>query len=244
MSLLRGRDVGVRELFWAHPEWWVIAIGALAWVPLAWHWIEDKGHAHGADLNVATELVYWHLMVLGMMVPAMRIKARAVALRSFAERRHRAIGLFLIGYLAPWSALGIVATGARALAATHADWITVGTFAGATLWACLPIRERAMVMSYGYAPVIPPDGWEADRECLKSGVIVGAWCVVSCWVLMLGCALSGHQLIAMVSGSSIALTESVSFRPPRTYVLAMSTLLTLAFALAAWSRSILFPWTH
>ena len=171
-------------------------------------------------------------MVLAMMLPTLAFKARDVAFRSLAERRHRAIGLFLIGYLVPWSAFGTLAAWVRTLPWTHSQWLTAGAFAFATVWACLPIRERAMVMSYGYAPVIAPEGRDADRDCLTSGLIVGSWCVASCWALMLACAISGHHLIAIAVGASIGLAESVSFRPPRLFVLTVSAALTAFFAVS------------
>jgi predicted metal-binding membrane protein len=197
---------------------------------MAKHGFAAHGHASHQATSFGTELVYWHAMVLAMMLPTMTFKARDVAFRTLAERRHRAIGLFLMGYLVAWSALGILAAWARTVPWTQSPWLTVGAFAAATAWACLPIRERAMVMSYGYTPVIAPEGWNADRDCLRSGLIIGWWCLVSCWALMVACALSGHHLIAIALGTSIGVAESVSFRPPRLFVLAVSAALTTFFA--------------
>jgi predicted metal-binding membrane protein len=220
-------------MLWAHPEWWIVGLGTLAWVPMLKHGIATPVHASHQVTSFGTELGYWHAMVLAMMLPTMAFKARDVAFRSLSERRHRAIGLFLVGYFGPWSALGILAAWPRSVLWTHSPWLTVGAFAVATVWACLPIRERAMVMSYGYAPVIAPEGRSADRDCLRSGLIVGSWCLVSCWALMLACAWSGHHLIAITLGASIGIAESVSFRPPRVFVLAVSAALTTFFAVSS-----------
>ena len=230
MRVLARRAVGVRELLWAHPEWWVVGLGTLAWVPMARHGIILPEHSGHQATTFGTELVYWHTMVLAMVLPTLVYKAREIAFRSLPERRHRAIGVFLIGYVLPWSALGVFVAATRTWSWSHAQWLTVGAFAVSTVWACLPIRERAMVMSYGYAPVIAPDGTDADRDCLRSGLTVGAWCVVSCWALMLACALSGHHLIAIVLGASIGIAERVSFRPPKVFVVLVSVVLTAVFA--------------
>jgi predicted metal-binding membrane protein len=187
------------------------------------------GRTHG-HLSLAAEIGYWHAMVLAMMLPVIVAKAHDVAIRSFTERRHRAIAAFLIGFLVPWSALGMVAAWARTLPWAHSEWMTIGAFAAAAGWAWLPIRERAMVMSYGHEPVVAPAGWDADRDCVKAGLAVGSWCLVSCWALMLACVLSGHHLVAVAIGASIGLAESASFRPPRTFVRIASAALPAFFA--------------
>ena len=230
MSVLADRVSGPRELLWAHPEWWVVGLGLAAWLPVVQHGMMKRGSAHADHLSFAAELGYWHAMVLAMMLPIIATKARDVAIRSFAERRHRAIGLFLIGYLVPWSALGTLAAWARTFPWTHSQWLTVGAFTVATIWALLPVRERAMVMSYGHEPVIAPSGWDADRDCVKAGLAIGAWCFVSCWALMLACVLSGHHLAAVAIGAAIGLVEGASFRPPRAFVRVASVALTLFFA--------------
>jgi predicted metal-binding membrane protein len=230
VSVFARRAVGVRELLWAHPEWWVVGLGTFAWVSVVRHGIVAPAHAGHPATIFGMELVYWHAMVLAMMLPTLVYQSREVAFRSLPERRHRAIGIFLIGYVMPWSALGVCVAATRTSSWTHAPWLTVGAFAVATVWACLPIRERAMVMAYGYVPVIAPDGGGADRDCLTSGLTVGAWCVVSCGALMLACALSGHQLIAIMLGASIGIVERVSFRPPRVFVVLVSVALTAVFA--------------
>jgi predicted metal-binding membrane protein len=217
-------------MLWAHPEWWSVGLGTLAWVPMLKHGIAASVHASQHVTSFWTELGYWHAMVLAMMLPMMAFKARDVAFRSLAERRHRAIGLFLIGYLLPWSLFGMLVAWTRTLPWTHSPWLTVGAFAVATAWVLLPIRERAMVLSYGYAPVIAPDGPSADWDCVRSGLPVGLWCLMSCWALMLACALSGHHLIAIVLGASIGMAERVSFRSPRAFVVLVSVALTAVFA--------------
>lgn len=233
MSILADRVPGPRELLWAHPEWWVAGLGLAAWIPVVQHGMARWGSTHAHHLSFAAELGYWHAMVLAMMLPIIATKARDVAIRSFAERRHRAIGLFLIGYLVPWSALGTLAAAARTIPwipGTQSGWLTAGAFAAATVWAFVPIRERAMVMSYGHEPVIAPAGWDADRDCMKAGLAVGSWCFVSCWALMLACVLSGHHLVAVAVGAAIGLVEGMSFRPPSAFVRFTSAALTVFFA--------------
>src|SRR5439155_12706102 len=105
-----------------------------------------------------------------------------------------------------------------------------GSFGVASAWAILPLRERAMVMSLGHTPVVAPAGWEANRDCTTSGLTVGSWCVASCWALMLACAISRHDPVAILIGGSIGIAEIVSFRPPRLFVILASGALTALFA--------------
>jgi hypothetical protein len=88
-----------------------------------------------------------------------------------------------------------------------------------------------MMMVHGHAPILAPEGWAAARDCAKSGVVVGAWCVASCWPAMLACAFSGHDLAAIAAGGGISLVESRSFRPPKGFVVLVSAALTAFFAL-------------
>ncbi len=229
MGLLTRHVPAVQEALWTHPEWWVVTLGLLAWGLVLQQGIAPAGHAQHLQQSVGVEFVSWHVMVLAMMVPTMAWTARAIAVRSLADRRHRAMAAFLVGYLVPWSALGIVAVWASDLSWSHSRWAIAGTFALATVWTLLPMRERAMVRWSGYAPVVAPTGWPAVRDCTRAGLIVGAWCVVSCWALMLACAFSGHHPGALAAGGTIGVAEIRSFRPPRRFVFLVSVVLTTFF---------------
>jgi predicted metal-binding membrane protein len=230
MTAIARRVAGAREVLWAHPQWWIIALGVLAWVPLVRQPSLRIGPSHHHDASVTAELLSWVIMVMAMMLPILAIKGRDVAVRSFAARRDRAIGLFLIGYLVPWLAFGVLPALIVLVSTSDSRWPMVVAFAGATLWAILPIRERGMLMSYGYTPVIAPAGAEADRDCVRAGLAVGAWCLVSCGPLMLACAISGHQLVAVIAGATIGIVESRSFRTPKLLVMLISAAVTALLA--------------
>jgi predicted metal-binding membrane protein len=218
-----------REARWAHPEWWILAVGLVAWIRVAEHGFDGSLGAHAHRASAGIELAYWTAMALAMMLPVIALQARAVAFRALAERRHRAVLAFLIGFLASWTAAGLLPSWLALLPWSHSRAVVAGAFAIATAWALLPLRGRAMMMAFGYAPLLAPTGWDADRDAAWSGLIVGAWCVASCWPLMLACALSGHHLLALLVGGSIAIVEMVSFRPPRLFVTLASGALTAFF---------------
>src|SRR4051812_9468735 len=86
----------LRRFFWTHPEWWSLALVALAWGMVVAHAGAHQEHAHhtmpGKDiLSFPVEFLNWSLMVVAMMVPLMLEPLRWVAFQSFRHRRHRAI---------------------------------------------------------------------------------------------------------------------------------------------------------
>jgi hypothetical protein len=130
------------------------------------------------------------------------------------------MALFVAGYLTPWAAFAAAATTLRWFPWTGSRWTIAALCALAAAWTVTSIRARAMTVVYSFAPALAPDGWESVRDCVTSGTTVGSWCVVSCWPLMLACALSNHDLGIVIAGGMVALVESRSFRPPVTLVAA------------------------
>lgn len=209
-----------RDALWAHPEWWLVSLGLAAWIATIRAAFAQSGHELHHRASFAGDLVAWLVMVTAMMLPVIVFQAREVAFRSFAERRHQSMALFLAGYLAPWAAFAAAATSLRWFSWTESPWVIAALCALAAGWAMTPVRDRAMTVVYSFAPAIAPDGWQSVRDCVMSGTTVGSWCVVSCWPLMLACALSNHDLTIVIGGGIIALVESRSFRPPVKLVVA------------------------
>jgi hypothetical protein len=153
------------------------------------------------------------LMVAAMMVPFNLDALRYAAFRSLPERRHRAMAVFLLGYLVPWAVLGVAAVVLCAQLWARGTWAAVGAFVVAAAWALTTVRKRAVVACHRRVP-LAPSGWRADAACLRYGVLVGGACVGSCWATMLGCALAGHALVLMAGGVVVAAVERASFRVP------------------------------
>ena len=154
-------------------------------------------------------------MVVAMMFPMVLDPIRITAARSLWRRRHRAIAVFLIGYVAIWIVFGF---GASLLSALVGQ-IGIGphTAAGvafgiALLWQITPVRRRAVTGCHRTLP-ISPSGWRADGDCLRYGWIIGSSCIVSCWALMLACMLSGHSVPAMIVITCIGWIERNKPRP-------------------------------
>jgi len=208
-----GRQDGTtwREFFWLHPEWWTVGLCGVAWALLLWHGLSLSGHLqqhhelHGQGV-FAGEVWRWMLMVAAMMLPLVIDRVQATAEKSLWKRRHRAIAGFLAGYLLPWLLLGIGVGALRQISWTHSDAAPALSFVVAVLWHQSWMHRRALAVCHRIQPLAPV-GWRADLDCLRFGSTVGAACVCSCWPLMLGCAFTGHSLIAMCGGMAVGAAE-------------------------------------
>jgi predicted metal-binding membrane protein len=202
----------LQHAVWSHPEWWSVALSGLAWLAMiARGWQEATvGYAH--SVSFAHEFTYWGLSVVAMMLPLSLDAIRVTANGSLWPRRHRAIAGFLLGYVAPWTALGVLAASLRQASWTHAYVAPALGFAVAALWQQTRLHKRALVACDRRLPLAPL-GWPADRDCLRFGATIGIACVQTCWPLMLACALSGHSVIAMMGGMAVGAAERWWFRP-------------------------------
>jgi predicted metal-binding membrane protein len=230
-AALSGR---VREFFWAHPEWWCVAVSAAAWAAMLQHGLHGHGACH-ARQPPGREWLQWMEMIAAMMLPLVLGSVRAAGFRSLRARRHRAIGLFLLGYLAPWGLLGVAVIGLRALdvtGATHTHAAAAVAFALASAWMIAPAHRRALAACHRSVPMAP-SGWRADVDALRFGASVGLACMVSCWAVMVACAITGHGLPAMIGGAAIGVLERRAFRPRIRAAAAATLLLSVGYAVAA-----------
>lgn len=221
-----------RQLAWQYPEWWVIALSVIAWPLLVMQAhpapitpsqaLAHQGHHHEAPAASGAaipawlpELGIWMLMVVAMMLPLVLGAARHAAVRSLWRRRTRAIGGFLVGYLAVWLLAGIPALLlSRALGLNERARLigAVAIFAIAAVWQLTPLKERLLLSCHRTAP-LAPGGWRADRDCLRYGWLIGGFCLGSCWAMMLACALAGHHPLLMIGVGAIGATERYLPRP-------------------------------
>jgi predicted metal-binding membrane protein len=125
------------------------------------------------------------LMTVAMMGPSALVGIRHTAVNSLNWRRGRAMVEYGIGYIAVWTAVGIVVVGITAMSAMQPSWLNL-TFvlAAAALWQLTPLKLRWLRDCHRTIP-LPPTGWPADRAAVQFGVRNGVACVGSCWCLML-----------------------------------------------------------
>ncbi|MFK7088427.1 DUF2182 domain-containing protein [Chromobacterium violaceum] len=199
-----------------HPEWWMLSLCATAWL-----WLQLKPDGAGLA-SVCRAASGWPeriavaapdgglpLMTAAMMLPLAAGSARYAAFRSLWRRRHRAIAVFLCGYLAVWLAAGwlLDEMAAPRLAAINDKPLALAGIAlAAAAWQLCPAKAAALAACHqGHS--LAPSGWPADRDCLLYGFRNGAACVRSCWLLMLLPVAGGHDLAMMLAATALAAAE-------------------------------------
>jgi predicted metal-binding membrane protein len=236
----------LRRLSWAYPEWWSLCLSAAAWlgifcsVPSLFSGVHSPEHMHilaGSKQSALSaflkEISSWLLMVVAMMFPMTISAVRTTAARSLWCRRHRAIGIFLIGYISAWMVFGVaILAGIGKIESqllSHSEWIAL-SFSVALLWQMTPIKRRAVMFCHQTRPLAPV-GWPANRDCLRYGWATGSWCVISCWGLMVPCMLSGHSILPMMCGIAVGWKERNRFRVNQLVICTVIASFAIGYAL-------------
>ena len=172
----------------------ILIVSAAAWMLLILRPHDASAHAHCSGLlatNSPGQWGRWALMLVGMMGPLLVAPVLHVRERSFARRRTRGIALFVLGYGAIWMLAAVVLM-------PLASYLTVASGAAiALLWQWSPLKQRALNRGHGH-PELAAFGAAADAAALRFGLTHGAWCLASCWALMLLPFLVVHgHLVAM-----------------------------------------------
>jgi predicted metal-binding membrane protein len=221
------------------------AIATLAWIGLAAGSVTGLSHAtmphrtpdaamdmSSADMStmhmahpgvidllaIVAVLAMSALMVVAMMFPLLTMPIAHIRARSFAGRRWRSTGLFLVAYGTIWTIGCAVPAMALWVAGTHGVnhwWLTGVTVVAAAIWQFSPTKQMWLNRSHSH-PALAAFGLAADRSALRFGTRHGIRCVGSCWALMaLPFVVGSWHLAAMaVVGAWIAAERLSSPTPP------------------------------
>jgi len=166
----------------------------LAWVlTLGWIRVEEMGAMPGTmGMSLLSFTVMWGLMMAAMMLPSV---APFLLTYQATIVEHRAIRLTALaaGYLAAWTAVGVVAYFVAdwfgTLAADEpeiAQGVAVGTFAVVGVYQLTPLKFRCL--SHCRSPLghlMHSLGFRGRLRDVKAGVHHGWFCLGCCWALML-----------------------------------------------------------
>lgn len=140
----------------------------------------------GMSWSPASLALGWAVMLLAMMTPLLTGPVRYLWDRSFAERRARAILLFLLGYGFLWmvagSLLAVAALARRSASGSSLPLVAAALVA--LVWQISPAKQFSLNRCHRQGE-LAAFGWAADRDALSFGLTHGFWCVGSCWALML-----------------------------------------------------------
>ncbi len=225
-----------RDFAWRHPEWWALAVSAVCWIFILLSNQPSGGehahHAHGAaSVSLRSAAAHWAAMVAAMMFPFLAGHLRSVAARSLWGRRHWAMALFLISYTALWMPFGLAIAPAQQ-AWPGVPWIPACLLVAA-IWQLTPWKRAALVACHRTAP-LAPIGLRADLDCLRYGGSVFVNCWLSCWALMLVCAVTHRWIAAMPVLTLLSWVEKAGPVDRRRQVSA--ALFVAAIAAAAYTR--------
>lgn len=170
-------------------------------------WVVTALRMAGMDAGPGTDpgafgffLGTWVVMMAAMMLPA--LTPMVLAYRAMRPgRRGRGAGastgdtgLFLAGYLAVWTAAGLLAY-ALLEAGRHLDggllaWDRAGRFTAAGVLAAAALYQltpskHACLSRCRVRRAFLKDGWRDGRDgALRIGMEHGVWCLGCCWALM------------------------------------------------------------
>jgi predicted metal-binding membrane protein len=159
----------------------------------------------------------WALMLVAMMSPVLVPPLYYIRGRSFTHRRVRSTAFFLAGYAAIWMAVGgilLAIVVAVKLLAPQTYLAAAAVVLIALAWQFSPIKQRCLNRCYAH-PVLAAFGGAADFDALRFGMTHGAWCVGSCWALMLApMLLPQAHVLAMAAVAILIFCERLEAPGP------------------------------
>jgi predicted metal-binding membrane protein len=159
-------------------------------------------------------IVGWAVMLVAMMSPALIFPICHIRLRSFRQRRDRAVALFVAAYMSAWMVFGylvLTMKGAIVLLAGRSYLPVAIALIAAFVWQFSPVKQHCLNGCHRNSN-LAAFGIAADIEVLRYGVTHAAWCIGSCWLLMLLPLLwpVGHTA-AMVSVTALIFSERLEY---------------------------------
>ena len=196
--------MALREMAWGR-SWPIIALSAVAWaitigfdrsdlVPSLCQSVSTIDRIRSSSFvttvlmnSSAGQALSCFVMLLAMMTPLIWQPLSHVWDRSLAERRVRAILLFLGGYLGAWmivmAILALLAVALKLVAGGEIATFAIGV-AAAALWQLTPIKARFLRQCHVLRP-LPAFGLSADFASFHYGLEIARSCIVACWAIML-----------------------------------------------------------
>jgi len=173
--------------------------------------------SHASIENGAGLLIGWALMLTAMMAPLLIPALRHVRARSLRSRRWRAVILVTVAHATVWTVGSIellaVASALRSVTGQPDLAVLLGLVA-ALIWQLSPLKQHCLNRHCAHPP-ISSFGSAADRDALRFGGMHAAWCLGSCWALMLVALLAPAWHVAVMLVVSVWMWVEPLDRPER-----------------------------
>ena len=226
-------------------------------------WVVTAERMRGMDAGPGTDLGglgwflgVWVTMMAAMMLPS-AVPMVTVVHRVSAERPGGTAGpetattAFVAGYLAAWTAYGLVAYGVfRAVVAVDPAFlawdrqgplVAGAAVAAAGLYQLTPLKRACLRRCRTPLHWVMHRWRPGARGALAMGAEHGAWCIGCCWALMVVLFALGAMSIAwMALVAALVLVEKVLPRGERLATAVAAVLLVLGVWTAVASSSV--PW--
>jgi predicted metal-binding membrane protein len=177
---------------------------------LSWWWTIDR--MEGMDNGPWTDLgtLGWFLGVWIVMMAAMMLPSAIPAVTLYAglarERTAVAAAVFICGYLAVWSAAGVVVFGVAG-ASGHlvggvldwnrgGRWLAATALLGAAAYQLTPLKEACLARCRTPLGLLLGSCRPGRLGGFRLGLASGAWCAGCCWALMASLFALGVMSIA------------------------------------------------
>lgn len=203
---MRGVLRGLRPLG-QNPRPWLLLISLVGWgwllgstamlsipafcgsLPLSGYALGWRGIEQALLFNPPQQLLQgWWLMLLAMLPLLLVQPLLYVWHRSLRRKRWQGVALFVLGFGVVWSLAGVVLMG---LVVAVRVWFGLSAWQGffavlllCLVWQASPFKQHCLNQCHRQ-PRICAFGLGYLRDCLGFGLSAGAWCVGSCWPLML-----------------------------------------------------------
>jgi predicted metal-binding membrane protein len=175
-----------------------IALLAVLVILAATGWAVTALRMRGMDAGPNTDpgslgffIGVWAVMMAAMMLPS---AAPMLAVYAGLQRSRAAVALFAGGYLALWTAAGVVAyalaVSARRSSIDSFSWHRDGRYAAAAvlaaaaLYQLTPWKERCLARCRAPLGFVVTHWRDGPAGAVRMGSLHGAWCLGCCWALM------------------------------------------------------------
>jgi predicted metal-binding membrane protein len=227
----------------------VVWAGLLAAAAVAWALtIRSAAGMSGAGTmgrGLPAFLGVWALMMAAMMLPSLAPVAQMYtgALRERVLLRTAGLAL---GYLAVWSALGVVAyvvaRGGGRLAADRpgaAPWVAAVLLAVAGVYQVTPLKDRCLRHCRSPLGLLLRLGrFGGPLRDVRAGAWHGGYCAGCCWGLMLALLVLGMMDVAWMVALAVVVLLEKTWRHGRRFSRAFGLVLVALACVVPWHPSL------
>ncbi|GAA4115981.1 hypothetical protein GCM10022415_12740 [Knoellia locipacati] len=201
------------------PALWLWSVSLSAVVLLVALSRNASGHmGHHAEGSLLRGWLLWSLMVTAMMLPLVTPVVCRVAAGGLWARRRRTVTEVVVGYAAPWLAVGLVGlvvvqvvlpgvAGMGGMGGVAGPRVVAGVLVVAAAWHVAPPRRRLMTRCGAVQPGALA-GRRASVDALRNGWTIGVRCVGTCGPAMAVMLLS-HGVLLMLGVTLVLWSERV-----------------------------------